>query len=115
MALTPFLAKLANHGLSDVPPSDRIKLDINNKGLVVTNNVKQGFTSSEISRRRDAKQATEFKYCITKIQRFIQGFCYRAESMTHNTGAQGPIIRILLLTIQRPFFSDLFTKNYIVR
>ena len=40
------------------------------------------------------------------VQRLNQGFCYKAESRPHNAGIQGVIIRILLLTIQRPFFSD---------
>ena len=68
MALTTFLSKLNNNGLSDVPPSDRIKQDINNKGLGVTKKVKQVFNTTEdgleISRRKEAEKATEFKYCI---------------------------------------------------
>ena len=46
-----------------------------------------------------------FRYFFESIvQRLNQGFCYKAESRPHNAGIQGLIIRILLLTIQRPFF-----------
>ena len=48
------------------------------------------------------------------VQRLNQGYCYGAESIAHNAGVQRPIIGILLLTIQRPFFSDPIMKNGIV-
>lgn len=67
VALSPFLAMLANHGLQDVPPPDRIKQDINNHGLGVTKKAKQVFNvrddGSSISRCKDAVP-THCKYCV---------------------------------------------------
>lgn len=68
VALGPFLAMLSNHGLDTLAPHDRIKQEIKNHGLGLTTNCKQVFNNNEdgstISRAKEAKQSTSFKYCI---------------------------------------------------
>ena len=68
VALSPFLAKLSNHGLDTMAPQDRIKQDIKNHGIGVTTKAKQVFNVSEdattISRSKGAQDTTGFRNCV---------------------------------------------------
>ena len=68
MALSPFLAKLSNHGLDTLAPQDQIKQEIKNHGLGVITKAKQVFNVNEdgtsISRSKEAKDTTVFRNCV---------------------------------------------------